>query len=102
MDDSDVLQHLLEIETQASALVDDAQAEADRRIKLAEEHSRSSYDKQYQNLSKKLEEEYRKQEAAIKAEYQNSLEEYRRSLDAMTMNGAGFSALASSLLFEEK
>jgi vacuolar-type H+-ATPase subunit H len=102
MDDSDLLQHLLEIETQASVLVDDAQAEADRRIKSAEEQNRLSYDKQYQTLVKQLEEEYREQLARVKDEYHRSLEEYRCSLDAMPFNGAGFSALASSLLLGEK
>jgi vacuolar-type H+-ATPase subunit H len=102
MDDSDVLQHLLEIEAQASALVDDAQAEADRRIKTAEEQNRGSYDTRYQSLIQELEEAHRSQLETVKADYAHSLEDYRRSLDSMPVNGAAFSALASSLLFGER
>jgi vacuolar-type H+-ATPase subunit H len=101
MDDTDVLQHLLTIESQASTLVDDAQAEADKRLKSAEEQNRASYDGQYQDLVKQLEEEHRKQLEAVKSGYEQALEEYRSSLDSMTMNEGAFSTLAFSLLFEE-
>jgi vacuolar-type H+-ATPase subunit H len=102
MNDTDVLQHLLEIEAQASVLVDDAQAEADRRLKSAEEQNRSFYEGQYQNLIGELEEEYHKQLEVFKSGYTKSLDEYRCSLDSMPVNTGAFSSLAFSLLFGEK
>ena len=102
MDDSDILQHLLEIEGQAAALVDDAQAEADRRIKEAEEQNRLVYEEAYQKLTVELEAEYQKEMDKAKAEYEQSLDEYRKSLDLMPKQNEAFSALVFSLLGEEE
>jgi vacuolar-type H+-ATPase subunit H len=98
MENTDVLQHLLEIESRASVLVDDAQAEADKRIRAAEEQGRLAYDRQYQDLVQKLEAEYTVQVQAIRAEYRQSLEEYRKSLDFMPLDQDAFSALALRFL----
>ncbi|GHV86419.1 hypothetical protein AGMMS50230_20270 [Spirochaetia bacterium] len=102
MEDSNILQHLLEIEANAAVLVDDAQAEADRRIKAAEEQNRLLYEKQYQSLVAELEAEYGKEQTALKARYEQSLDEYRQSLDALPLDKGAFSALAYSLLLGEK
>ena len=102
MDDTDILQHLLEIEGQATVLVDDAQAEADRRIKEAEEKNRIAFDESYQKLTAELETEYRTLTDAVKNEYNKILDEYRESLDSMPRQNENFSALAFSLLMEEK
>jgi len=102
MEDKDILQHLLEIEGSAAALVDDAQAEADRRIKEAEEQNRLAYDGEYQKLIAELETEYKKELDAARAEYDKSLDEYRQSLDTMPRDNNAFSALAYSLLLGEE
>jgi vacuolar-type H+-ATPase subunit H len=102
MEDKDILQHLLVIERQAAALVDDAQAEADRRIKEAEEHNRLAYEEKYQARIAELETEYQKKEDAVRAEYDKALDEYRLSLEDMPRDNKAFSALAHSLLFGEK
>ncbi|MDR2313336.1 MAG: hypothetical protein LBE02_02255 [Spirochaetaceae bacterium] len=101
MDDSDILQHLLEIEGQASALVNDAQAEAAKRIKSTEEQNRSIHDQAYHALVQELEEDCKKELTALWTEYEQSLADYGRSLDAMPLDTAAFSALASSLFFGE-
>jgi vacuolar-type H+-ATPase subunit H len=102
MDDSDILQHLLEIEGKAASLVDDAQAEADRRIKETEEQNRLAFDEAYQKLTVELEEEYKKSLDAVKTEYDKSLDEYRASLDNMPKQNEKFSALVRSLLADSK
>jgi len=102
LEDTDILQHLLEIESQASTLVNDAQMEADRRVKEAEEQNRQAYDAGYQKLITELEAEYRKEQDAVKVEYDKALDEYRQSLAGMSMDANGFSALAFSLLLGEK
>jgi vacuolar-type H+-ATPase subunit H len=102
MEDTDILQHLLEIEGQAATLVDDAQAEADRRIKEAEEQNRIAYDKAYQQLIAELDTDYQKTADAVQAEYNLILDEYRKSLNSMPMRKEEFSALAYSLLVEGK
>lgn len=102
MDDPDILQHLLEIENQAAVLVDDAQAEADRRIKNAEEQNRLVFDTAYRELTGALEAEYQKTADSVKSGYDIQLNEYRQSLDSMPKQNERFSALVFSLLMEEK
>ncbi|MCL1812204.1 MAG: hypothetical protein FWG29_01640 [Treponema sp.] len=102
MDDPDILRHLLEIENQAAILVDDAQAEADRRTKEAEEKNRIVFDESYQKLASELEAEYLNSVDAVKHEYNKILDEYRASLDSMPQQNENFSSLAFSLLMEEK
>ena len=102
MDDKDILQHLLEIEGQAAALVDDAQAEADRRVKAAEEQNRLAYDQSYQVLIAGLNKEYRKASEDVKTEYNKLIDQYRTSLKGMPMQNERFSGLAYSLLVDGK
>jgi vacuolar-type H+-ATPase subunit H len=102
MEDKDILQHLLEIEGKAAALVNDAQAEADKRIKEVEEQNRLAYDGEYQKLMAELETEYKKELKAARAEYDKSLDEYRQNLGAMPRDNSAFSALAFSLLLGEE
>lgn len=97
----DVLRHLLDIEDRAAGLVDDAQAEADRRLKECEEAGRARYDEGYRLLAEKLDAEYRERMAAVRVEYGKGLEEYRAGLSAMPLMGKDFSTLAFKLLFGE-
>jgi vacuolar-type H+-ATPase subunit H len=99
MDDRDLLQHLLEIESEASALVEDAQTEADRRIKEAEEQNRASYDERFRGLAEQLDREYVGELSQVRAEYRQTLDAYRAGLEAMPVTTAAFRTLASSLLF---
>jgi len=93
---------LLEIEAQASTLVDDAQAEADRRIKESEEANRARYDESYKKLIEELEADYKTKLAAVRTAYQADLDGYRAGLDAMKADTGAFNALASSLLLGRK
>jgi vacuolar-type H+-ATPase subunit H len=101
-DSGDVLQHLLEIETQAAALVDDAQIEADKRIKASEERNRERYEEEYRRRVEQLEAEYREKIGIAKVEYQAKLDVYRKNLDAMTLYFNDFSCLAEKLLFGDR
>jgi vacuolar-type H+-ATPase subunit H len=102
MEDKNILQHLLEVEGKAASLVNDAQEEADRRIKEAEEQNRLVFDGEYQKLTAELETECQKELDKTKAEYDKSLDEHRESLDAMPRDNNAFSAMAFSLLLGEE
>jgi F0F1-type ATP synthase membrane subunit b/b' len=98
--DRNVLGHLLKIEAEASALVDDAQAEADRRIAEAEKRNRSRYDQEYSRRAAELEAAYSGEINQIKADYRNRIEEYRKSLEALSADQGRFSALLDKFLEE--
>jgi F0F1-type ATP synthase membrane subunit b/b' len=96
--DENVLGHLLKIEAEASALVDDAQAEADRRVAEAEKQNRSLYDHEYSRRAAELEAAYTGEITRIKADYRNRIEEYRKSLEALSADQGRFSALLDTFL----
>ncbi|MDR0598267.1 MAG: hypothetical protein LBG14_07150 [Treponema sp.] len=98
-DGRDVLQRLLQVESEAAVLVDDAQAEADRRVAEGEKESRARYDRRYSQEAALLDEDYARTVLAIKEDYQKQLDAYRESLDAMPVRKDDFFALAERLLF---
>jgi regulator of protease activity HflC (stomatin/prohibitin superfamily) len=98
--DRDVLRRLLKVESEAAVLVDDAQAEADRRVAEGEKESRARYDEQYSQEAARLDEDYAAAVLAIKEEYQKQLDAYRKSLDAMPVRKNVFFALVERLFFE--
>jgi hypothetical protein len=96
--DQDVLRHLLNIEAGAQSLVDDAQAEADRRRAEAEKQNRARYEEQYTREAAILDSRYESEIGAIKAGYNGRLEEYRLSLEAREPDYAGFYRLLDGFL----
>ena len=98
MDDREVLQHLLEIENQAAALVDDAQAEADRRVSEGEKQNRARYDEIHKAEVKTLEVVFAESVAVIKENYRKQLEEYHESLKNMPLDTGAFLSLAERFL----
>ena len=100
-DDKNVLKHLLFLETQASSLVEDAQAEADRRISEGENLCRSSYEEAYQAEVARLEAAYIKEIAAIREDYKKQLSAYKDTLLSCPVDRLAFSSLAEHLLFRE-
>jgi regulator of protease activity HflC (stomatin/prohibitin superfamily) len=98
--EQDVLRRLLKVESDAAVLVDEAQAEADRRIAEGEKASRARYDEHYSREAALLDEDYARTVLSIKDEYQKQLDAYRESLMDMPVHKDAFFALVERLLFE--
>jgi regulator of protease activity HflC (stomatin/prohibitin superfamily) len=96
--DQNVLGHLLKIEGEAAALVDDAQAEADRRVAEAEKQNRSRYDEEYSRQAGELDAAYGQEINQVRADYQDRIESYRKSLEAIATDQGRFSTLLDDLL----
>lgn len=101
MDETDVLRHLLEVEAAAAALVDSAQAEANRRLADGEKLNREHYDQRYAEEVARLDVDYQKQLDAVKVDYQKQLDAYRAELDAMPVDNSRFMELAGHLLLKD-
>ena len=99
--DRNVLQHLLNLEAQASNLVEDAKAEAERRLSEGEKVCRANYDEAYSAEVEILEAAYKKEVAAIREDYKKLLDAYKSSLTSCTVNGNAFKALTERLFFGE-
>ncbi len=102
MDDQDVLQHLLAVESAAAALVDDAQQEADRRIAESEKKVRQTHDEQYGSRLAALEAEYLRHEADTGAEYRRTLDQYRRAQEDLAVDERRFAELLGRFLLGDR
>jgi vacuolar-type H+-ATPase subunit H len=99
-DEQTVLQHLLSVEVDAAALIDDAQAEADRRTAEAEKRNRVRFDEEYARETALLSENYEKETAAVKEDYRSRLEAYRQSLSSTPVDSEKFFRLVESCLMK--
>jgi hypothetical protein len=100
-DDKNVLKHLLSLEAEATALVEGAQTEAERRVSEGEKICRARYDESYTAEVAGLEAIYNNEIAALKQDYKKQLEAYSASLKEMAVNKKAFSDLAEKLLLRE-
>ena len=98
MDDRVILEHLFNLEAEAAALVDDAQAEADRRIAEGEKQNRVLFDEVYSREAAALEAGCVQKIAAVKEDYLKQLEALRESLKTMPLDREAFSSLAEKIL----
>jgi hypothetical protein len=96
------LTHLLNIEAEASALVNEAQAEADRRTGEGEKTGRACYDEQYGRKAAALEAAYAQEIEKAKEAYARELEAYRDSLRTIRADTAAFSALMTECTGTER
>ena len=98
----ELLTHLLKIEAQAAALVDEAQAEADRRTGEGEKAGRSRYEEQYGREAAAREAACVREIEDAKAAYTKELEAYRNSLHEIRADKNAFSALMTEFSVKER
>jgi vacuolar-type H+-ATPase subunit H len=102
MDNNEVLGHLLKIESEAAKLVNEAQAEADRRIKEAEKYNRAVYEEQYRRECERLECEFNKSKELAREQYRKELELYKEEISSIHVDIDGFSALLDKIVIGEE
>jgi len=102
MENESTLDHLLQIEAKAAALVNDAQAEADRRIRESEEKNRASYEERYRLEVQKQEASLKNEIEKTRNEYQKELDEYRSEISGIDNNVERFCAVLNGYLAEKR
>jgi len=102
MDNKEVLDHLLKIESEASALVNEAQVEADKRIMEAEKQNRAAYDKRFLEENQRLEKEFLQSKELARQEYQKELETYKEQISSIHADNDRFSSLLDTLVLGEE
>ena len=101
MENQNTLDHLLQIETRALALVNEAQAEADRRIHESEEKNQAAYEERFNMEVQVLEDSLEKEKVKIHELYKNELEEYRKEILKINADMDGFSSLLNECIRKE-
>ena len=99
MDESDILQHLLAIEDEASSLVQEAQREANRRQSLSEEREREAYERRFGERAAELEKAFAESSAEAKRDYQAAISRCRQELEAKPVFEDRFRSLAARIFF---
>lgn len=101
MNNDEVLGHLLKIESEAAVLVDDAQAEADRRILEAKKQDHAAYEEHYRRESERLENEFQTGKKEAQRQYQAELDAYIAKIASFETDTDRFSALLNRFVTEE-
>ena len=101
MDNNEVLGHLLKIESEAGVLVDEAQAEADKRVAEAEKQNRAAYEERYREESTKLENEFQASKDRARRRYREELETYQEQISSVKIDTGRFSALLDKYIAGE-
>jgi vacuolar-type H+-ATPase subunit H len=101
MDNNEVLDHLLKIEAEAVALVNEAQAEADNRITEAEKQNRAAYDKRFVEENQRLEKGFLQSKELAREQFRKELETYKEKISSVQVNNDRFSSLLDSLVLGE-
>ena len=95
----DAINHLLEVEKNASALINDAAQEVDHRLSEARVKYNSEYKARYDQIAASLEAEYQTNHNSIAEKYQKEIDSYKESLEAKAQNYEAFSSLLDKLIF---
>jgi len=101
MENSNTLDHLLEIEAKASALVNDAQEEAEKRIHENEIKNQTAYEDRFKAEAQKLEDSLIKEKERLRTQYKQTLEEYCNDISNININADRFSSLLNKYIAGE-
>jgi len=96
------LGHLLEIEAEAAALVNEAQEEADRRIHENEEKNRADFDRQLKEKIKLRELSLEEEKEKINIQYQKELDDFRREMSGVNADETRFFSLLNEYLTQAR
>ena len=94
----DVIEHLLEIEREASKTLVTAQTQADEKIAAARTHADGQFKKLYADSVKEIDEKAQLAKKEITANRQSSLESYKDSLSSVEMDLDAFNSLLESYI----
>lgn len=95
----DVIQHLLDVEHEASITLLDAQKEADRKIAEARTLAESKFAERYKSVVSGIEVSEISEKTRIDSEHAKSMEDYKNSLLSSKKDTKAFDSFMDSILF---
>lgn len=93
-----VINHLLDVEHQASEMISGAQSEADKRISSFRAQAETEYKKQYDAIIAGFEADYKKQTEEIDSKHKKTVEQYKSDIQNTAQNKEAFSSLLDTIL----
>ncbi len=95
----DAIKHLLEIEKQASKMIEDAKIESEKKLSEAKSKFNSEYKEKYDMLVKELEENFNKQKDAIVKKHNEQILSFKNSWQEKQLNVEAFNKYLDKILF---
>ncbi|MCL2043659.1 MAG: hypothetical protein FWG89_05910 [Treponema sp.] len=102
MDNNEVLDHLLKIESEAARFVNDAQADASTKMTEAEKYNRAVFEKRYREENEKFESNFAQSVELAQQRYRAELEAYNQKISSFETDVDGFSAMMDKLVFSQR
>lgn len=99
MTNTDVIGHLIEIETEAANMIMDAQTEADNRILEAKQKADTIYKEKYEELINTLENNFLQQKLEIDSNYDKIFEDFREKISSVNQDKRALNIKLDTYLF---
>jgi vacuolar-type H+-ATPase subunit H len=93
-----VINHLLDIEHQASEMISGAQTEADKRISSFRAQAETEYKKQYDDIIAGFEADYKKHTEEIDRNHKETVEQYKSDIQNTAQKKEAFGRLLDTIL----
>lgn len=94
----DVIKHLLEIEKEASQMINDAKIEAEKRISDARNKYNALFRESYDSMISKMEAEYQNNVKETEENHNKEIESFKNSLESKSQNKEEFAKFLDSYL----
>ena len=101
MTESDIISHLIQVETAASNMISEAQEEVERRITEEKKKADKLYKENFDKLINTLEEELIEKKHQVDEELAEKLNVYKNNLKSLNQDKRAFNLKLDSYLWEE-
>lgn len=96
----DVITHLLEVENQASSLIDQALAESNRRVLAAKAKSDEIFDSKYHSAISEIEKNYEAAIDSFNSEHKKNFDDYKNQILNAHKDFDSFNSFMDKILSE--
>lgn len=97
--ETEIINHLLEVERQSSQLLDEAAQEAEKTVSSAMAQADSIFNSRYTEFSSNLEKKYLKDTEELEKECEKQLADYRQNIASVKRDVPAFNDCLEKLLF---
>ncbi len=97
-EEADIIQHLLEIEAESTAVLLDAQKKADEEITRVKARCQKDFSDRYAVIVAELEKQESDARKSIKAEHDETVETYKASLESLDIDQVAFDRFIESYI----
>lgn len=96
----DVMKHLLDVETQASVIVEDAQTEGQKRILSAKANADEEFNSRYSGIVKELESDCDDKIKSADEEHSTSIQNFQNKILKSEKDTLSFNSFMDKVLFK--